>query len=203
MSDTNNNDLYTDFEEDNSDYSSSSGSSNRTFMLVIGILGAIFLIALIVLAVYALFIMPQRNAAQQEQAAQINAQNTATAYAVTEMALFQEQALTGTAVALANLEPSPTSVVVFPTNTPTPLLAVAADAEAEETQEAIGGDLYARTQTVAALLTQAASGGQTTTTALPTTGFADDVGLPGLLGLAILLIGVIFLARRLRMSTSQ
>ena len=201
MSDTNNNDLYTDFEEDNSDYSSSSGSSNRTFMLVIGILGAIFLIALIVLAVYALFIMPQRNAAQQEQAAQINAQNTATAYAVTEMALFQEQALTGTTVALANLEPSPTSVVVFPTNTPTPLLAVAA--ESEETQEAIGGDLYARTQTVAALLTQAASGGQTTTTALPTTGFADDVGLPGLLGLAILLIGVIFLARRLRMSTSQ
>ena len=200
MSDTNNNDLYTDFEEDNSD-SSSSGSSNRTFMLVIGILGAIFLIALIVLAVYALFIMPQRSAAQQEQAAQINAQNTATAYAVTEMALYQEQALTGTAIALANLEPSPTSVVVFPTNTPTPLLALAA--ESEETQEAIGGDLYARTQTVAALLTQAASGGQTTTTALPTTGFADDVGLPGLLGLAILLIGVIFLARRLRMSTSQ
>ena len=170
-------------------------------MLVIGILGAIFLIALIVLAVYALFIMPQRSAAQQEQAAQINAQNTATAYAVTEMALYQEQALTGTAIALANLEPSPTSVVVFPTNTPTPLLALAA--ESEETQEAIGGDLYARTQTVAALLTQAASGGQTTTTALPTTGFADDVGLPGLLGLAILLIGVIFLARRLRTSTSQ
>lgn len=203
MSDTNNNDLYTDFEEDNGDYSGSSGSGNRTFMLVIGILGAIFLIALIVLAVYALFIMPQRSAAQQEQAAQINAQNTATAYAVTEMAMFQEQALTGTAVALANLEPSPTSVVVFPTNTPTPLLAEAAEAEAEDTQEAIGGDLYARTQTVAALLTQAASGGQTTTTALPTTGFADDVGLPGLLGLAILLIGVIFLARRLRMSTSQ
>lgn len=201
MSDMNNNDLYTDFEEDGGDYSSSSGSGNRTFMLAIGILGGIFLIALIVLAVFALFIMPQRNAAQQEQAAQINAQNTATAFAVTEMALFQQQAMTTTAEALATVEPSPTSVVVFPTNTPGPELA--ADADSEGTQEPIGGDLFARTQTVAALLTQAAGGGQTTTTALPTTGFADDVGLPGLLGLAILLIAVIVLARRLRVSTTQ
>ena len=201
MSDMNNNDLYSDFEEDGSDYSTSSGSGNRTFMLAIGILGGIFLIALIVLAVFALFIMPQRNAAQQEQAAQINAQNTATAFAVTEMAIFQQQAMTTTAEALATIEPSPTSVVVFPTDTPAPEME--AGAESEGTQESIGGDLFARTQTVAALLTQAAAGGQTTTTALPTTGFADDVGLPGLLGLAILLIGVIFLARRLRVSTSQ
>jgi LPXTG-motif cell wall-anchored protein len=37
-----------------------------------------------------------------------------------------------------------------------------------------------------------------TSTALPTTGFADEVGIPGLLGMAVLLIAVIFLARRLR-----
>jgi LPXTG-motif cell wall-anchored protein len=36
------------------------------------------------------------------------------------------------------------------------------------------------------------------TTSIPSTGFADEVGLPMMLGLAILLIAVIFLARRLR-----
>ncbi|NMB89552.1 MAG: hypothetical protein GYA17_14430, partial [Chloroflexi bacterium] len=84
----------------------------------------------------------------------------------------------------------------------------------EPTQEleaaAVGGDLAARTQTVAALLTQAAQAGggvpggtqQVTPTALPTAGFADEVGLPGLLGLSVLLVGVIFLVRRLRLSGS-
>jgi LPXTG-motif cell wall-anchored protein len=35
-------------------------------------------------------------------------------------------------------------------------------------------------------------------TAIPNTGFADDVGLPMMLGIAVLLVVVIFLARRLR-----
>jgi LPXTG-motif cell wall-anchored protein len=58
-----------------------------------------------------------------------------------------------------------------------------------------------RTATVSALLTQAASTATTrtpTVTALPVTGFAEDVGVPGLVGLALVLIVVIFLARRLR-----
>ena len=58
-----------------------------------------------------------------------------------------------------------------------------------------------RTATVAALLTQAAINTQTvvpTSTALPQTGFADEVGLPAMLILAVLLIAVIFIARRLR-----
>jgi hypothetical protein len=58
-----------------------------------------------------------------------------------------------------------------------------------------------RTATVAALLTQAAQQTATvlpTATALPGTGFGDEVGAPSLLALAVLLIVVIFLARRLR-----
>lgn len=39
-------------------------------------------------------------------------------------------------------------------------------------------------------------------TALPDTGFADDAGLPGLFGMAIGLLLLIFIARRLRLSTS-
>jgi LPXTG-motif cell wall-anchored protein len=50
-------------------------------------------------------------------------------------------------------------------------------------------------------LTDAAEGQQTATaTGLPDTGFADDVGIPGLLGLALVLIVVVFLARRFRMA---
>jgi LPXTG-motif cell wall-anchored protein len=59
--------------------------------------------------------------------------------------------------------------------------------------------------TVQALQTQmAATGGNgtptVTSTALPTTGFADEYGLPGMVGLAVILIAVIFLSRKLRTS---
>jgi LPXTG-motif cell wall-anchored protein len=42
-----------------------------------------------------------------------------------------------------------------------------------------------------------------TATALPQTGFADEVGLPGLLGLALALIVVVFATRRIRLSISH
>jgi LPXTG-motif cell wall-anchored protein len=60
--------------------------------------------------------------------------------------------------------------------------------------------------TVQALQTQVALGGngtttpQATSTALPKTGFADEYGIPGVLGLAAVLIAVIFLSRKLRTS---
>jgi LPXTG-motif cell wall-anchored protein len=65
-----------------------------------------------------------------------------------------------------------------------------------------------RTATVSALLTQAANAQKTTTaratsTALPTTGFADQVGLPGLFGATIALLAVVFLARRLRLNSGR
>jgi LPXTG-motif cell wall-anchored protein len=57
----------------------------------------------------------------------------------------------------------------------------------------------AQTQAAEAILTVTAT---PTTTALPDTGFADDVGVPALLGMAGLLILVIFVARRLREATA-
>jgi len=55
-------------------------------------------------------------------------------------------------------------------------------------------------------MTQAAAARMTATymgTAgiLPRTGFADEVGLPGLVSLSLVLVVVIFLVRRLRMSS--
>jgi len=74
--------------------------------------------------------------------------------------------------------PTVTPIPSTPTRTPTPVLAVPTNTTAATADP--------RTATVAALLTQ-----------------ADEVGIPGLLGIAILLIAVIFLARRLRISTSS
>jgi hypothetical protein len=62
------------------------------------------------------------------------------------------------------------------------------------------------TQTIAAGYTQLAESTSTivaTTTALPTSGIADEFGLPGLVIAAMVLIVVIFLARRLRGSSTQ
>lgn len=167
-------------------------SSNRTFLLVVGILGGIMLLTLIILGVYALIISPFRESQRATQAVERNAQNTQIAMSITQTSVakgFTDTPTvtsippTATATATATATTRPTQVVAVPTEvlvtfTPDP-----------------------RTATVAALLTQAASSQGTmtpTSTGLPQTGFADEVGVPGLLGLALALIVVIFLARRLR-----
>jgi len=169
--------------------------SNRPFFVVAGILGAITLLAVGCIAVYALWYLPQQNKKEAAQLEQINAQNT-------QMA----ESLIQTQVASAYTEtPTPTKVVVVPTATSTPVVV-----EATEVVVSSAATQDPRTATVAALLTQAASAQQTsavtsaavvaTSTALPTTGFADEVGIPGLFGMAVVLLVVIFLARRLRMA---
>lgn len=161
-------------------------SSNRTFLLVVGILGGIMLLTLIILGVYALILAPYLNNRRATQVAEIYAQNT-------QVALSAEQTAT-----VASFTNTPTVTSIPPTATattrPTQVVAVPTEALVTFTPDA-------RTATVAALLTQAAASQGTmtpTTTGLPQTGFAEDVGVPGLLGLALALIVVIFLARRLR-----
>jgi LPXTG-motif cell wall-anchored protein len=62
--------------------------------------------------------------------------------------------------------------------------------------EAAGGDVLGTG-------TAAVSTAVVAATALPTTGFADEIGLPGLLGISALLIGVILLVRRMRAATHE
>jgi hypothetical protein len=166
------------------------GANNRSFMILAGILGAITLLALIFIAVYAAVLRPRQLSSRSTQEAKLFAQNTQVAQAITQTA------------AAANFTATPTQTRLPPTatatRTPTPVVAVPTN-----TRVVAQGD--PRTATVAALLTQAAGIQRTptarvTTTALPTTGFADQVGVPGMLALSILLIAVIFLARRLRMA---
>jgi LPXTG-motif cell wall-anchored protein len=161
--------------------------SNRPFLIVAGILGAFTLIALACIAVYALYYVPQQRATQSTQVAEVNAQNTQVAEAILQTSIAEAFTSTPTVTSTplpAIAMPTKTPVVVIPTNTLAP------------TQDA-------RTATVAALLTQAAvfqltANPSVTATALPSTGFADQVGVPGMIGAAIMLLVVIFLSRRLR-----
>ena len=164
-------------------------SSNRTFLIAAGILGGIVLLSIACLAGYALVILPQQRAAQTgeqnaqaTQNAQINEALTATGVAFD---------LSQTPQATETLSPTDTPVVAQPTATNTPEFTLTPDPA---------------TATVAAGLTQLAASTSTivvTSTALPTSGFADEVGLPGLVIAAIVLVVVIFLARRLRASPTQ
>lgn len=204
--------------------------NNKTFMIIVGVLGAIILLALIAGAAYALLVLPGQNQAKAELAIQINAQNTATVIAATSSAMTA-MAPTATPEPTSTNTPEPTSTPQ-PTATPEPKAVeetVASTgevvaAEGEDGELAVGGaDLpedQAMTATVAALLTQAAdvkpdsgAGAATsdpaqfdaavTATALPTTGFADEVGVPMVVGLGFLCIVVILVSRQLRLARTR
>ena len=178
-------------------------SSNKTFIIVAGILGLIMILTLICIVVFAMVYLPKTQSAsktaaadrikQNTQVALANAQNTVVAEGVkmTEAAAkltpTPTKPLAVTATATATKAPTNTQVVAKPaTNTP------------------VGASIDPRTPTAAALLTQAAIAQKTfvptltPTGGLPKSGFADEVGMPVLLGAAALLVVIIFMARRLR-----
>ena len=163
-------------------------NNNRTFFIAAGILGGIILISVACLAGIYLF-------GQQNRTTTATVDLTATVGAANN---FINEALTATANAAilptATSTTAPTAVVSVPTstNTPDPALTAAA---------AGAGTPIAATATVGAALTQAAAAQLTvypTTTALPNGGFADDIGLPGLVVMALTFVIVILLSRRLR-----
>jgi hypothetical protein len=158
-------------------------SSNRTFLVVAGILGGIVLLSIACLAAYALLFLPSQRAGQQQAATAQAIQNAQVA-----------QALTATAEALS----FPTATIT-PPPTPTPLIAQATAIPATSTSDPA-------TATVAAALTQAALAQLTHVpeiTALPGTGIGDEFGASGLVIAAMVLVGVIFLARRLRATPTK
>ncbi len=188
-----------EFEEmDSEETIATSRGSNRTFLVVAGILGGILLIALLAIAGYAVVILPGRDTGQQTQVAAINATNTAIAEEARLTAIVMRGTLTPTFT--ATLPPVTETLTPVPSNTATPVLAPTNTPE--PTSE---GTQNPETATVAALLTQQAGEGEETpiptATALPDTGFADDFGVPGLLLVAGVLMVVIILSRRLRVSS--
>ncbi len=164
--------------------------SNRTFMIAAVILGGIVLLSLICMAVYAILILPN----QRKAALAADSTNSA-AYTQTAIA---GQATQEAAQFTPTLPPTDTPT---PAPTDTPVLLFATDTPTSEPS------VDPATATVFALQTQLANAQLTATylptttgtvTALAKTGFADEVGLPGLFVVTLVLVVVILLARRLR-----
>jgi cytoskeletal protein RodZ len=173
-------------------------ASNRTFLIVAGVLAGLIIVSIVCMALYALVYVPQQREREATQVAEVNAQNTQVALAAAQT----EEA--------SRFTNTPTMTSIPPTETTTPTSVVAVP-----TEEAGSPTPNSRTATVAALLTQAAEAQLTITpspSALPDTGFMDEVvvpgvgnlalviGVPGLIILSLVLVGVIILARRLRSS---
>jgi len=160
-------------------------SSNRTFLLIAGVLGGLVLLGLCAVAAYLIF---SRTTNQQSEA---TAQFLATQQAATIQA-----GLTQTSVVRAAALTAAVTNTVPPTTTP--VIAQATSTSSPTPDPA--------TMTVAAAFTQIAASTGTvivTSTALPNTGFADDIGAPGLMIAAVALVVLIFLVRRLRAAPTR
>jgi cytoskeletal protein RodZ len=208
---------FNDFDEnDNSGNSStpSSGepeerrSNNKPFMIGIAFLGGIVILAMLAMIAFVLLNKPPTSSDLEQQAAEIKAQNTAISIVATQTAeSMMIEETQKAAPTFTIIPPTATSVIAVATATPTKDL--------DSTSVAISNDPAARTATVAAFQTQAAAIAlgtnvpgatslvQATTTALPSTGFVDDVGFPALFGTAFVLLLVILFARKLRLSSSK
>jgi type II secretory pathway pseudopilin PulG len=172
---------------------SESGNRSPFTMVAIGI-GVIILVSLICMVlVVALWLPGQNNAKATQQANNATAQAQAALSAQeTEQAAQATPTLPPTPVLTDT--PSSTPVVVFATDTPASQFTqdpATATVEALQTQLAMA-------QLTATFQPSPSGGTLTATPQIPETGFADEFGLPGLFIVAMILLGVILLARRLR-----
>lgn len=159
------------------------GGSNRTFIIIAAVLGGITLLALLCTAIYAFVYLPRTRAERQNTAATAYAQETMLAFEATQAVMVSAATNTKPAAEAAKASPTPVLAEEEAANTATPTVD-----SVQATQDALD-------TVVAAAQTQ-----NPTATKLPASGFADDVGAPGLLAMAVVLIVVIFLVRRLRTS---
>jgi hypothetical protein len=174
--------------------------NKRNFTIIFAILGGIILLVLICAAIYAGVYLPKQKEARE------SANNTATAdAAVVERQNIIQQATdlalsaTPTAGPITETPLANTITPVIPlkaTFTPSPTLEPdKATQQALETQLA-NTQLTVTNQPPSALTAKALTATQRAK--VPNTGFADEVGLPGLFIAAIVLMAVILLSRRLR-----
>ena len=164
-------------------------NGNRTFLIIAGALAGIMVLALLCIGGLALFrYLPSQRAAQNANATNA-AQATALALAATQTA----GAPVATATKLPTIAPTNTKV---PTNTP---VIVLAPTKSPTLDIAIATRNALLTQIAGTHIVSTQAGTpRPTATALPKTGIADELGTPGLVAAAFVLVIVIFLVRRLR-----
>jgi hypothetical protein len=165
--------------------------SNRTFVIAAGAVGGLLVVSMICLAAYALWWAPRQQEARNAQATQIILDNTKMAEQLTATAgaLHPTNTKAPTKTPIPTATMTPTAVVVVASPTPTSAATIdpgIATAIAQATLAAAQG-----------------GGGSPTPTALPATGFADEVGLPGLVLLGVLLVVVVIVSRQLRLRSTS
>jgi len=164
--------------------------SNRTFIIAAGIMAGIVFITIVAMALYVMVYLPGTKANLSSVQATIVAQNALIAQAMTQT---MDANLLGTQAAATAAVPTQTATSLVLAS-PTPVLAVATETQLVS--------FAAMTATWSALNTQVAVGMRTPTStpggSMPQSGFADDLGLPGLVLMTFALVLVILLARRLR-----
>jgi len=167
-------------------------NGNRNFMIIAGILAGIMVLALLCIAGLALFrYLPGQRSAQNANATN-EAQATALALSASQTASAPRATATNTPTTVPTNTQVPTKtpvIVVGPTKTPTVDIAMAT-ANALSTLTAQGSITPLAPTTQPTL--------RPTSTALPTTGIAEELGAPGLMTVAFILVVIIFLMRRLR-----
>jgi cytoskeletal protein RodZ len=168
------------------------GNGNRNFLIIAGVLGGIMVLALLCIAGLALFrYLPGQRSAQDANATN-EVQATTIALSSSQTASVPTSTATSlpTAVPTNTRVPTNTPVIVLgPTKSPTVDIAVA-------TRNALLTEVAKTLTPPTQPVSQATS--QPTKTALPTTGIADELGTPGLITAAFVLVVIMFLMRRLR-----
>ena len=172
-------------------------NNNRTFLIAAGILGGIILISVACLGAVYIFGSQGKASVQATQVAN-EANATATAFVVNETV---NQAITATFK--ASILPTTTNTFTPTATSPVGVASPTGTPDAALLAPGLDGTSVAQTATIGAAYTRVAGSQLTvvaTTTALPNTGLADDLGLPGIVVMALAFVIVILLARRLRTS---
>jgi hypothetical protein len=175
-------------------------SNNRTFLIVGGIIAALIFLTLVCGAIYALWYLPSHTAQQRATQTAIVAGN---AQVIAQMTSTAKAALWTPTSQPTNTPTDTTVPNINPLNSPTALMAIST-ATGTATPTTDPATLAAmQTQLAQQLTSTALMSGTPIGSAMPRTGFFDQVGLPSLVVLTLALIAVIFLARRLRNAPSK
>ncbi len=177
--------------------------NNRTFLIVGGIMAGLVFLTLVCMAVYFLVIAPRTAAQKNAAQATIEAGN---AQAIQQLTLTAQAAMwTPTLPSTPIPLQTGTIVPTPPTVSSTPVIALLNSPAATATTDP--ATLAAMQTQLAAQMTSTAAAAQGTRgvggQGMPTTGFFDEVGIPTLIILALALVAVIFLARRMRKSPAK
>ena len=174
-------------------------SNNRTFLIVGGVMAGLVFLTLVCMGIYLLVIRPNqtaKTAGTQTAVARQNIQGIQQSTQTAEAALW-----TPTLEPSATPTNSSTPMVNSPTVSRTPVVVMStptfsptndpATLAAMQTQLSV--QMTATASAALALGTRGIGG-----EGMPRTGFADEIGIPTLIILAVALVAIIFVARRLR-----